>query len=251
MAFMDQTKKAKIAAALKKVVPSSWKYTLRVHHHSTIIFTVSAAPVDLFNLHANREQWTDGYIQLNEYYLERQYTGEVLAIMLKIREALNIDNFDHSDVQTDYFCVGHYANMHIGRWDKPFVCTAPAAPVPPATPAAVEPAAVEPTRDELKAKIAELEKQLGIAPRVYSACYCSSLSSGKCDFCTGLRKLVKNFDQGVWFAYVLCPFTATYYGWRAVDKDSALPVAERTMIGGPIVFEGKQYGAAGSSGSIQ
>ena len=47
MAYIDQTKKAKIAANLKKVVPAGWKYSLAVRNHSTIVLTISAAPVNL------------------------------------------------------------------------------------------------------------------------------------------------------------------------------------------------------------
>jgi hypothetical protein len=37
--------------------------------------------------------------------------------------ALNCDNYDNSDSMTDYFDVGHYVDLNIGKWDKPFVCT--------------------------------------------------------------------------------------------------------------------------------
>ncbi len=123
MAYMDQTKKAAIVAELKKVMPKDWKYSLRVHHHSSITLTIFSAPVDLIELHAQKDQWTNGYIQLNEYYLERQYSGDVLEILKAIRAALNTGNWDKSDIQTDYFNVGHYAYMHIGSFEKTFVCT--------------------------------------------------------------------------------------------------------------------------------
>lgn len=39
MAYMAQEKKAKIAEALKLVVPKGWKYHLSVKNHSSICFT--------------------------------------------------------------------------------------------------------------------------------------------------------------------------------------------------------------------
>jgi hypothetical protein len=123
MAYIDQTKKEKIAAELKKVMPKDWKYSLRIDHHSTIIMTIIAAPVDLFKLHKQNDNWSDGYIQLNEYYLDTQYDGDVLAVIQAARAALNIDNFNKSDIQADYFHVGHYVSIRIGRWNKPFVFT--------------------------------------------------------------------------------------------------------------------------------
>jgi hypothetical protein len=141
MAYMSQEKKAIIAAALKKVVPRDWKYSLSVHHHSSLTMRIRSAPVDLYRLHKQHENWSGGYIQLNEYYLETQYDEPVLGILRKIREAMNTGNWDKSDIQSDYFNVGHYAYIHIGEFEKPFVCTGKP----------------EPTREELQAKIAELE----------------------------------------------------------------------------------------------
>jgi hypothetical protein len=123
MAYMNQEKKALIAAELKKVMPEGWKYSLRVNHHSSIVLTVSSAPVDLIGLHSNKDQWTNGYIQLNEYYLEHQYSGDVLEILKAARTALNTGNWDKSDIQTDYFNVGHYVNMHVGSFERPFIFT--------------------------------------------------------------------------------------------------------------------------------
>lgn len=112
MAWMNQEKKAKIAAELKKVVPKSWKYSLAVRNHSTLTMTIRSAPIDL----------ADGkdYVQVNEYWLDRQFSGDLLVQFVKIRNALNTGNYDHSDIQSDYFCVGHYINIQIGDWNKPF-----------------------------------------------------------------------------------------------------------------------------------
>ena len=111
MAFMGQEKKAKIAVELKKVIPKDWKYSLAVHNYSTICLTISAAPVDLVaaNLRTNKEP----YLQLNEHHLDLEYAGELLEIFQKIKNALNLNNYDNSDVQTDYFDVGHYVDISI------------------------------------------------------------------------------------------------------------------------------------------
>jgi len=34
---------------------------------------------------------------------------------------MNIGNFDKSDVQTDYFHVGWYMSVNLGKWDKPYI----------------------------------------------------------------------------------------------------------------------------------
>lgn len=122
MAYMNQEKKATIAAELKKVIPASWKWSLSVRHHSAIRLCISAAPIDLIAEHLPSPHLTgkETYLQLNEYHLEQAYKGELLETFKRIKDALNIGNWDKSDVMTDYFDVGHYVHLHIGQWDKPF-----------------------------------------------------------------------------------------------------------------------------------
>lgn len=129
MAHMNQEKKALIAAALKKVVPAGWKYSLAVRHHSTIVMTISAAPVDLIaEMNAvleadpyrseHRCSYTT-YADVNQYHSDRQFSASS-EVIEKILAALNTGNHDRSDLQTDYFDVGWYVDLNIGRWDKPF-----------------------------------------------------------------------------------------------------------------------------------
>jgi len=125
MAYMNQDKKSAIAAQLKKVVPAGWKYSLRVHNHSTLVLTVQSAPVDLCNTvpAVDRRYPIDaggGYRQLNEYHLDYEMSGDLLTTFEAIRDAMNTGNHDNSDAQRDYFDVGHYVSIHIGAWDKPF-----------------------------------------------------------------------------------------------------------------------------------
>lgn len=119
MAYVSKEKKAKIAAALKEVVPSDWKYSLAVQNHSSIVMTISAAPVDLLNTIDEQQR---SYIQLNTYYPENCYEGAVLQTIRAIIKALNTDNFNNSDSQSDYFHVGHYVDLNIGKYDRPFIC---------------------------------------------------------------------------------------------------------------------------------
>lgn len=135
MAYMSQEKKAKIAAALKAIPElKGWKYSLKVCNHTSIQMTIRKAPVDLIDNLVNVMQQDpqrngqhveyvqrDRYHQVNEFYLDRQFSGKVLETFKKIAAALNTDNFDHSDIQSDYFHVGHYVHLHVGEWDQPFI----------------------------------------------------------------------------------------------------------------------------------
>jgi len=121
MAYMNQDKKAKIAAALKQVVPSGWKYSLAVRNHSTIVMTIAAAPVDLIGQLYDTDR-TDIGVSSHWAHEHLKECAEK-EIILKVLECLNIDNFDKSDIQSDYFHVGHYVDLRIGVWNKPFIVT--------------------------------------------------------------------------------------------------------------------------------
>jgi hypothetical protein len=118
MAYISQEQKAKIAAILKPIIPKGWKYSLSVHHHSKLTLTIASAPVDLpkvlYGQSANQ-------ISVNQYHFERQFKDSTYVdLFKKIVAALNTDNYDNSDITTDYFDVGHYVGIEIGRWNKPF-----------------------------------------------------------------------------------------------------------------------------------
>jgi hypothetical protein len=134
MAFMSQARKAGIAAELKRVIPRGWKYSLAVQHRSTIVLNITSAPVDLLGqlkavsaqraAHGQREDYLAhaSHARLNPYYFRE--SGLDIDVFAPIFEALNRGNHDRSDTMTDYFDVGWYVEVNIGRWDKPFTCAA-------------------------------------------------------------------------------------------------------------------------------
>ena len=48
-------------------------------------------------------------------------TQPVWEIMDKVTDIMDVENWDKSDVQSDYFNCNFYSNANIGKWDKPFV----------------------------------------------------------------------------------------------------------------------------------
>lgn len=129
MAYMNQEKKVAIAANLKAVMPNGWKYTLGVRHHSTIVLTITAAPFDLIRAFKPSEYFnpeTATHADVNPYHFRNHFDDECVADAFDaIFTALNDGNHDRSDVQTDYFDVGWYVDVKVGRWDKPFQVTEP------------------------------------------------------------------------------------------------------------------------------
>lgn len=128
MAYMDQERKALIAAALKPVVPKGWKYTLAVRNHMTLVMTITEAPFELIKSFAASEFFnpeTATHCDVNQYHFRSHIADECVAdVIAQILGALNTGNHDRSDTMTDYFDVGWYVDLNIGRWNKPFVCTA-------------------------------------------------------------------------------------------------------------------------------
>ena len=60
---------------------------------------------------------------VHEYHYQSHYDGTALAFLSEVIPAMGIGNHDRSDSQTDYFDVGWYVHVNIGKWDKPFLCT--------------------------------------------------------------------------------------------------------------------------------
>ena len=127
MAWMNQERKTALAAGLKKIMPKGWKYSLAVRHHSTLVLTISEAPIDLVAQSlCSDEQKKRGYIDVNQYRIDGVFSGKLLKTFKAIRDAMMVGNHDNSDPMTDYFDVGWYIAINVGKWDKPFRCsTAP------------------------------------------------------------------------------------------------------------------------------
>lgn len=60
------------------------------------------------------------YIQTHHYYFERAFSGKALEFLQKAKKIMQEGNHDRSDIQTDYFDVGWYIRIDIGRWNKPY-----------------------------------------------------------------------------------------------------------------------------------
>jgi len=110
MAYMSQEKKKMLAPKIKSVLK---KYgvqgTISVRHHSTLVVTLRKGKLAL----------EDG--NLNLYWLEDHYEGDVLNFLKELKNAMNDGNHDNSDLQTDYFDVGWYSDVKVGADGKPYV----------------------------------------------------------------------------------------------------------------------------------
>jgi hypothetical protein len=61
------------------------------------------------------------YIDVNPFWYQDHFDGVAKKFLKEILTAMNDGNHDNSDIQTDYFDVGWYVDVNIGRWNKPYI----------------------------------------------------------------------------------------------------------------------------------
>jgi ABC-type proline/glycine betaine transport system substrate-binding protein len=130
MAYMNQEKKAQIAALIKPLLKEyGLKGTLSVHNYSTITLNVKQGPIDFIAsanevIEKNSGIHVDGvkkYLDVNVYWVADNYTGVAKEFLLKAVKALQGANYyDKSDAMIDYFDTAYYYGIKIGNWDKPY-----------------------------------------------------------------------------------------------------------------------------------
>lgn len=133
MAYMGQDRKKQIAEKLKIAMKGTGiKYTLGVHHHSTIVMRIHKGPVDFIQNHMetiatqprydmyNPNKTKSTHIDVNPYWYKEHFTGKALEILDKVLPILNEGNHNRSDAMSDYFDVGWYVSVKVGEWDKPY-----------------------------------------------------------------------------------------------------------------------------------
>lgn len=133
MAYMSQEKKAKIAPKIKAILAKfKVKGSLAVRNHMTLCLNLKSGSIDFiansntvcgnshYQVSRGFKPSTSGYDQVNPYHFKDHYDGKALAFMQEVFHAMNDGNHDRSDIQSDYFDVGWYVDVNIGKWNKPY-----------------------------------------------------------------------------------------------------------------------------------
>ena len=136
MAYVSQELKAKLAPRIKAICKKyNVKASLAVRNHSTLVLNISQGAIDFMESY-NRMGMAESRpshmpfrpefksIDVNVYHYNRHFDGKALKFLQEIIPAMNNGNHDNSDIQTDYFDVGWYIDVNIGRWNKPYVLVA-------------------------------------------------------------------------------------------------------------------------------
>lgn len=136
MAYMSQEKKAKIAPKVKEILKKyGIKGRLGVHHHSTLVMNITSGSIDFiknYNETAQANPYRNSVqdfqpakdnIQVNHFHYDKHFTGKALEFFKELVPVMHEGNHDNSDIQSDYFDIGWYVSINIGKWDQPYELT--------------------------------------------------------------------------------------------------------------------------------
>lgn len=123
MAYASRDLKAKLEPQIKALAKEyGVKATMARHHASTIVLNIQKGNIDFIN--DQKEDWTTSKTYTTVYHknVERQFKEgtKALAFMKKAVAIIDQDNHDNSDIMSDYFDVGYYVDINVGKWDKPY-----------------------------------------------------------------------------------------------------------------------------------
>lgn len=135
MAYMSQDKKRQIAPEVKKILKKyGMEGTLSVDNHSTLVLTLKSGRLDLikdFDNTVNADLKFMGrqmrevpskYLDVNPYHFQSHFSEtKNQEFMAAIFKALNNGNHNNSRIEIDYFDVGWYVRVLVGRWNKPYI----------------------------------------------------------------------------------------------------------------------------------
>lgn len=122
MAYVSQELKQSLSPAIKSILK---KYgltgSLRVRNHMTLILTVRGGRIDFTGNYAQTTgQPRNNWLDINPYHFQKHFTGKALDFLTEVHAAMNVGNYDNSDIMSDYFERGWYTDIHIGQWNKPY-----------------------------------------------------------------------------------------------------------------------------------
>ena len=133
MAYMSQQQKKLINANLKPILKKyGIKATLAVRNHSTLVLNIYSSPIDFIsnfndtcgkNVSMARFSPATSNCDVNPYWYKEHFSGVALNAVGEIVAVMNDGNHDNSDLMTDYFDVGWYVDVNIGKWNKPYEVT--------------------------------------------------------------------------------------------------------------------------------
>jgi hypothetical protein len=102
------------------------KGTVSGTNGSTLTLTISVGLLDFIGQYCetnNDDRITQRpkNLCINRYWFHLNFSGEILDFLKEVNAIMNDGNHDNSDIHTDYFDVGWYTDIKIGKWNKPYL----------------------------------------------------------------------------------------------------------------------------------
>tara|TARA_B100000768_G_scaffold178054_1_gene193187 strand:+ start:620 stop:967 length:348 start_codon:yes stop_codon:yes gene_type:complete len=114
MAYMSQENKKTLAPAIKSVLKEyNMKGSIGVDNHSTLVVNLKEGHIDFGSKNDS----------VNTYWIDSHYTGIAQQFLNELKTAMMTGNHNNSDIMTDYFDVGWYIEINVGKWNKEYVLT--------------------------------------------------------------------------------------------------------------------------------
>lgn len=141
MAYMNQERKSELAPKIKAVLKKyGMKGTIGVRDYRSLVVNIKEGALDLignanrYNKMISERRGTHfyecgDYLQVNQFYAAdwakevgdnkiSKFYEELIAAMNG--KGCSVQNYDNSDSMIDYFDVGWYIDINVGRWNKPY-----------------------------------------------------------------------------------------------------------------------------------
>lgn len=96
------------------------------NNRSTIVLNIAAGSIDFFSDYIGIQTYfVDGspYFSVNQYYLSEQFKSDSLSseFLEQAITILNAGNWNNSNAMIDYFDIGFYIDINIGKFKKPYI----------------------------------------------------------------------------------------------------------------------------------
>lgn len=118
MAWVSQELKRQLAPNIKAVLKKyGVKGTIAVRDNRVLVVNIKSGPIDFIGEYVGK--FPSDYFNLSGDASEF-FNGRSASLLSELFVAMNNGNWDKSDIMTDYFNVGWYTNVNIGRWSTPY-----------------------------------------------------------------------------------------------------------------------------------
>ena len=132
MAYINQTEKKELSVGIKAVLKKyGMKGTIGIYHHSTLVVNLKSGKLDIignwFDTVSKKGTINDygdkldkpEYIQVNEYWIDHNYTGKVKDFLNELVSAMKKEGWrNNTDIQSDYFDISYYTTINVGKWNQ-------------------------------------------------------------------------------------------------------------------------------------